>query len=212
MSRTFYAIFIDMEPTKIEEPTKGQSFWELLRFTIIAILIVVPIRLLVAEPFVVLGSSMVPIFDNANYLIVDKISYKLGNPKRYDVVVFKHQTGNSLEPTYVYYIKRIIGLPNETVDVESSQNKVTITNNEHPDGFELDQPFVKNIGGIDAHVALASDEYFVMGDNRSSSSDSRSWGPVKKEFITGKAFLRLLPLKKIGVSPGQYQKSDKQSQ
>ncbi len=188
-----------MEPKK----TKWQSFLELVRFAVIALIIVIPIRLFVAEPFVVSGGSMIPTFENSNYLIVDKISYKLSDPKRYDVVVFRYPNNQTQ-----FYIKRIIGLPGETIDVKSSQNEVTIKNKEHPEGFKLDQSFIKNIGGIDAHMILKSDEYFVMGDNRSGSSDSRYWGAVNKKFITGRAFLRLLPISKIGIWPGNYKPSE----
>lgn len=196
-----------MEPTKTEEitleKTGAQSFWELVRFALIALLIVIPVRVFVAEPFVVSGSSMVPTFENGDYLIVDKISYELGSTKRDDVVVFRYPG----DPTK-FFIKRIIGLPNETVEVKSSENQVIIINKEHPDGFKLDQFFVKNIGGIDARITLKEDEYFVMGDNRSGSSDSRYWGPVKKNLMTGRAFLRLLPVSKIDVLPGNYKQAD----
>lgn len=187
----------------VKEKTTAQSFWELVRFAVIALLVVIPIRVFVAEPFVVSGSSMVPTFQDANYLIVDKISYKLGNPSRDDVVVFKYP-----KDTTKYFIKRIIGLPGETVDVNSKENQVTITNKDHPDGFKLDQTFIKNIGGIDAHVTLGSDEYFVMGDNRGASSDSRYWGTVKRSLLTGRAFLRLLPINEINILPGSYHQTE----
>jgi signal peptidase I len=178
--------------------TKWQSFGELVRFAFIALIIVVPIRAFVAEPFIVSGSSMVPTFTNGDYLIIDKISYELGNPKRDDVVVFRYPGD-----TTKFFIKRVIGLPNETVDIKG--NDVTITNSEYPDGFKLDQPFVKNISNNEEHIVLKNDEYFVMGDNRSASSDSRAWGPVKRELFTGRAFLRLLPIKTIDLLPGNYQ-------
>lgn len=177
--------------------TKWQSFWELVRFAIIALIIVIPIRVLVAEPFIVSGSSMVPTFENGDYLIVDKISYKLSSPKRDDVVVFRYP-----KDTTKFFIKRIIGLPNETIDIKG--NDVTITNGTHKEGFKLDQPFVKNLGNNDTHFELKSDEYFVMGDNRSASSDSRYWGAVKKNLLAGRAFLRLLPVNEIGILPGSY--------
>lgn len=182
-----------MEPIK----TKMQSFWELVRFAAIALIIVIPIRLFIAEPFIVSGSSMVPTFENGDYLIIDKISYGLGDIKRYDVVVFKYPNDPSK-----FFIKRIIGLPNEIVDIKG--NDVTITNAEHKDGFKLDQPFVKNVANNDTHFELKSDEYFVMGDNRNASSDSRVWGAVKRNLLTGRAFLRLLPINKIDVLPGNY--------
>jgi signal peptidase I len=140
---------------------------------------------------------MVPTFQNGDYLIVDKISYELSSPKRDDVVVFKYPGD-----TTKFFIKRIIGLPNETVDIKG--NEVTITNGTHVQGFKLDQPFVKNPANNDTHFELKSDEYFVMGDNRSASSDSRYWGAVKRNLLTGKAFLRLLPINKIDFWPGNY--------
>lgn len=184
---------VAMEPIK----TKAQSFWELVRFAAIALIIVIPIRLFVAEPFIVSGLSMFPTFNNGDYLIVDKLSYELGNPKRDDVVVFRYPGD-----TTKFFIKRVIGLPNETVDIKG--NDVTITNGTHQQGFKLDQPFVQNSANNDTHFELKSDEYFVMGDNRSASSDSRYWGAVKRNLFQGKAFLRLLPINKIDVLPGNY--------
>jgi len=186
-----------MQQTK----TKWQSFWELVRFALIALIIVVPIRVLIAEPFIVSGTSMVPTFENGDYLIVDKISYKLSSPKRDDVVVFRYPND-----TTKFFIKRIIGLPNEAVDIKG--NEVTIINTEQPEGFTLSQPFVKNKANNDTHYVLKNDEYFVMGDNRSASSDSRYWGPVKKNLLTGRAFLQLLPLNKIRILPGQYNQAE----
>lgn len=186
-----------MEQTK----TRAQSFWELARFAIIALAIVVPIRVLIAEPFIVSGSSMVPTFTNGDYLIIDKISYELGNPKRDDVIVFRYPGD-----TTKFFIKRVIGLPNETLDIKG--NDVTITNGAHKEGFKLDQPFVKNPADNDTHFELKNDEYFVMGDNRGASSDSRYWGAVKRNLITGRAFLRLLPISGIDFWPGNYKQLD----
>jgi signal peptidase I len=181
--------------------TTGQSFWELVRFAFLALIIVFPIRAFVAEPFVVSGNSMIPTFQNGNYLIIDKISYVWSSPKRDDVIVFKYPNDQTK-----YFIKRIIGLPNETVDIKGSA--VIITNTEHPEGFTLNEPFVKNISNNTTHFELKGDEYFVMGDNRSGSSDSRYWGAVKRSLITGRAFLRLLPATEINVSPGHYQPTE----
>ena len=181
-----------------ENKSTKQSFWELVRFALLALLIVFPIRAFVAEPFVVSGSSMIPTFQNSNYLIVDKISYKFTDPERDDVVVFKYP----LDKTK-YFIKRIIGLPNETVDIKGSA--VTIINKDHKDGFTLNEPYVKNISQNEIHFELKNDEYFVMGDNRSASSDSRYWGAVPRTLLIGRAFLQLLPLHQINIFPGSYE-------
>ncbi|OGI95730.1 signal peptidase I [Candidatus Nomurabacteria bacterium RIFCSPLOWO2_01_FULL_42_17] len=186
-----------MEPTK----TRGQSFWELVRFIFLALIIVIPVRVLIAEPFVVSGNSMVPTFENADYLIVDKISYRFSEPKRDDIVIFRYPN----DPTK-FFIKRIIGLPQETVDIKGST--VTIINEKYKEGFTLNEPYVKNNANNLTHFELKNDEYFVMGDNRSGSSDSRSWGAVKRELITGKAFLRLLPIKKLSILPGNYKQTE----
>jgi signal peptidase I len=184
---------------KIPEKRSGwQSFWEMVRFALLALLIVVPIRAFVAEPFIVSGSSMVPTFQDGDYLVVDKLSYELGDPQRYDVTVFRYPN----DPTK-FFIKRIIGLPNETVDIQG--NVVTITNQDNPQGFVLEQPFVKNKSDNQTHFELKADEYFVMGDNRRASSDSRYWGAVNRELLTGRALVRLLPFNKINILPGNYQ-------
>ena len=186
-----------MEPVK----TKWQSFWELVRFALVALIVVVPIRVFVVEPFVVSGSSMVPTFKDSDYLIVDKLSYKLNDPKRDDIVIFRYPNDQKK-----FFIKRIIGLPEETVDITG--RIVTITNREHKDGFVLDEPYVKNISNNITHLELKSGEYFVMGDNRSGSSDSRYWGPVSRNLLVGKAFLRLLPINEIDILPGKYRQKN----
>jgi signal peptidase I len=196
----------------VKPQSAKQSISEIVRFILIAAIIVFPIRWFVADPFVVSGLSMFPTFNNGDYLIVDQLSYELGNPQRDDVVVFQYPLDPKNNPDRnffarffdpgKYFIKRVIGLPGETVDINGSA--VTITNAEHPAGFTLDEPFVQNLSNNDMHIVLKSDEYFVMGDNRSGSSDSRYWGPVKRNFFTGKALIRLAPLNKISVLPGKY--------
>lgn len=179
------------------EKTKKESFWELARFALLAVIIVIPIRMFVAQPFIVSGSSMVPTFIDGDYLIVDELSYRLGEPERGDVVIFRYPND-----TKKFFIKRIIGLPNDTIDVRGSE--ITITNEKHKNGFKLEQPYVKNSSENDIHLELKSDQYYVMGDNRTASSDSRYWGPVPKNLLVGKAFLRLLPINKIDYKPGNY--------
>jgi len=177
--------------------TKKESFWEIVRFAVIAVVIVIPIRMFVAQPFIVSGSSMVPTFQDGQYLIVDELSYEIGNPKRDDVVIFRYPND-----TKKFFIKRVIGLPNETVRLSGSE--ITIINGEHSEGFKLEQPYVENKSNNESEYVLKNDEYFVMGDNRTNSSDSRIWGPVPKKLMIGRAFLRLLPINKIDFLPGNY--------
>lgn len=185
------------EEKKVPAVKSNQSFWELFKFAIIALAIVVPVRIFIAQPFVVSGSSMVPTFENGEYLIVDEISYILGEPSRGDVVIFRYPND-----TKKFFIKRIIGLPGETVDVNG--NEVTIYNKENEEGIKLSQPYLKTSSGIKTHTELKDDEYFVMGDNRGASSDSRIWGPVSKNLLVGKAFVRLFPVNHIDLMPGDY--------
>lgn len=180
-----------------------QSLWELVRFALIAIAIVIPIRIFIAQPFIVSGSSMIPTFENGQYLIIDEISYRFNDPERDDVVVFRYPND-----TKKFFIKRIIGLPNETVDIKG--NAVIITNEKYPSGLILDQSFIENTANNNTHLKLKDGEYFVMGDNRSASSDSRYWGAVSKKLIMGKVFLRLFPINKIEVLPGSYKQIESQ--
>ena len=195
----------EASPNNIARTSKPQSGWqsflELIRFAVIAVAIVIPIRLYVAQPFIVSGSSMVPTFENSEYLIVDEISYRLGNPARGDVTIFRYPN----DPTK-FYIKRIIGLPGETVKI--NQGVVTILNKENPEGFTLEEPYIKDKGGSNKELVLKEKEYFVMGDNRGASSDSRSWGPVHRKFLIGRAFLRLFPVTKVGMLPGNYKQAE----
>ncbi len=187
-----------MQENNLENTSsKKQSVWELIRFALLALVIVIPVRILVAQPFVVSGSSMLPTFENGDYLIIDELSYRLSDPKRLDVVVFKYPNDTSK-----YFIKRIIGLPGETVVV--SGNEVTVINEENPEGMKIDQSYVKYEGGGNATTTLKADEYFVMGDNRPASSDSRYWGAVNRKHLVGKPAVRLLPIGKVGITPGDY--------
>ena len=188
---------INREKIPEEEKTGIQSFWELVRFVIIAIVIVIPIRIFIAQPFIVSGSSMVPTFQDGQYLVVDEISYRFSEPKRDDVIVFRYPND-----TKKFFIKRIIGLPNETVDIKGSE--ITIINKEHPEGLKLDQPYVQNTSNNNMSFQLKDGEYFVMGDNRSASSDSRYWGAVPKKDLVGRVLVRLLPINKIDLLPGNY--------
>ncbi len=171
------------------------AFKEILTFIVLAVIIVVPIRLFVAQPFVVEGESMHPTFESTDYLIVDELTYHLSAPKRGDVIIFRYPG----DPN-VFYIKRIIGLPGETVHIDHGVTTVTKT-----DGttISLNEPYVvAEDATYTQDSALGADQYFVMGDNRPRSSDSRIWGPLPKKNIVGRAYIRLLPFGEVGVLPG----------
>lgn len=163
---------------------KREYFLTLLEFVILLVLVVFPIRFFIFEPFLVRGQSMEPNYHNFDYLIVDKLSYLLRKPQRGEVVVFKPPFDD-----HIYYIKRIIGLPGEKIVIEES--KITIFNKEHPQGFVLNEDYLQNhytLGKVE--VNLGPDEYFVLGDNREVSYDSRKWGPVKRERIIGRVIFQ----------------------
>ena len=189
-------------PTKDIVTKKNYSFrdeaWETFRFLCIAIVIVVPIRLFIAQPFIVSGASMDPTFKDKQYLIVDELSYHLGDPLRGDVVIFKYPRNPKQ-----YFIKRVIGLPGETVIV-NGQGQVFIKDTDGNITLTLDEPYVEHMKDDSVELKLGLGEYFMMGDNRSGSFDSRSWGAVDRELIVGKAFLRLFPLTELAVLPGQF--------
>lgn len=150
---------------KTEEKTKEEKFnlkreiWEFFKFAFLAAVIVVPIRLWIAQPFIVQGSSMVPTFHDGDYLIINEIGYRFSEPERGDVIVFRYPKNPSQ-----FYIKRIAYLPGEDIN----------------------------------DVTLQKDEYYVLGDNKAASSDSRYWGPVKKDLIIGRAMIRLWPIAGLG--------------
>lgn len=166
---------------------KSTNFWkELAQLVLIALLIVVPFRIYIAQPFIVDGASMDPTFEDGQYLIVDELSYHFRDPERGEVMVFKYPLDTSK-----YFIKRIIGLPGEKVSI--NEGVITITNSEHPEGFIINEPYVKLTKADTKEVTLKDKEYFVMGDNRLQSADSRMWGAVPREDIIGRPFARFFP-------------------
>ncbi len=180
---------------EVKNDKKESSFW---RFSSILLVVLLGLRFFAFGPFLVYGSSMEPNFETGDYLIVDELTYRLDNPKRGDVIVLTPPI--AAEKGNTHFIKRVIGLPGETITVHGDE--VIIKNAENPNGFRLVEPYVKFQSAREATYTLASDEYFVMGDNREVSSDSRIWGPLKRDAITGKAFMRLYPFNEIGIFPG----------
>jgi len=186
------------ENTSQDAPKKGNFavVVELLQFVVIAVILVVGIRAYVAQPFIVSGDSMIPNFENGQYLIVDEFSYHLRTPERGEVVVFKYPRDNSK-----FFIKRIIGLPGETVTIEDQIVSIT----EGDKTTILDEPYIQGKTFKNTALDLKEEEYFVLGDNREASSDSRSWGAVREELIVGRALVRLLPVTKLSLLPGVHE-------
>lgn len=172
-------------------------FIEILRFAVIALIIVLPIRMFVAQPFIVSGASMENTFHNNEYLIVDQLTYQFEDPERGDVVVFRYPKDPSK-----FFIKRVIGLPHDTVTING--NNVTITNDTFPQGKTINEPYLYTETDSNLTVHLGPGEYFVMGDNRGASSDSRVWGTLPEDKIIGRALLRLLPISEADIFPGAH--------
>ncbi len=185
-----------MEPTITTRPNRFWVFLENILYIGAAIGLALLIQAFIIRPFIVSGNSMDPNIKDKQYLIVDEISYKLSEPSRGDVIVFKAPP----EPSK-YYIKRIIGLPGETVSINGTT--ITISNAAHPDGFVLQESFITHTHNDILTVKVPVDSYFVMGDNRSGSYDSRAWGMLPKANIRGRALLRLLPLTAIDYLPAK---------
>jgi len=167
----------------------------------ISLAIILPVRYFLIQPFYVKGASMEPNFHDNEYLIIDELSYRFNEPQRGQVVVFRYPR-NPQE----YFIKRIIALPGEQVMIKDG--KITIFNDESPEGFSLSESYLPS--GLatnydsEEKVAVGPDEYFVLGDNRGASKDSRSFGPVSKDFVTGKVLLRGWPVSKLTIFDNNY--------
>ncbi|MES2014763.1 MAG: signal peptidase I [Patescibacteria group bacterium] len=168
-----------------------------IKFALIALLIVIPVRWFVAQPFIVRGASMVPTFLNNEYLIVDQLTYHFEAPKRGDVIIMRYP-----KDTSVFFIKRIIGLPNETVEIAGKT--VTIMRGAGTTPITLDESFIDPSRMRDEYktYTLGPTEYFVMGDNRRESADSRAWGNLPKSDIVGRPVLRLWPPTRMNIFPG----------
>ena len=168
---------------------------DLFTLAFLIVVVVIPIRLFIVSPFVVDGESMHPTFENLNYLIVDELVYDFHAPARGDVIVFRYPGDPS-----IFYIKRIIGLPGETVSITNGIVTITTVDGQ---SLTLTEPYVVNEDvTYTKNVTLNAGEYFVMGDNRPNSSDSRVWGPLPRNDIVGRVDLRLLPLNNMGFFPG----------
>ena len=185
------------EDNKEEAPEQEQSIWRSLGGTLLYLLVIVlltwVIVTFVGQRTKVDGHSMEPTLSDGDNLIVDKLSYRFRDPERYDIIVFPYQHAEN-----TYYIKRIIGLPGETVQVIDGYMYIN--------GKKLDEHYgaeVMEDPGIAAEpIKLGDDEYFVLGDTRNHSSDSRvaSVGVLTRDMLIGRAWVRIYPFNKIGVT------------
>lgn len=173
-----------------ESAKKENSIWEFIKVIIISVAIVLPVRTYIAQPFIVSGASMEPNFYDGEYLIIDELTYAFRPPQRGEVIVFRYP----LNPSE-FFIKRIVGLPGETIEIK---NGAVLINDE-----VLPEPYMPQGAGKktlpNLKIKLAQNEYFVLGDNRSRSSDSRFWGALPQEKIMGRALVRLWPVAHAGV-------------
>lgn len=186
-----------------ETPRRGRflsEVWEIARVLLISAAVVLPIRYFIAQPFIVRGASMEPNFEDREYLIVDELSYYMRPPKRGEAIIFRYPKDPSQ-----FFIKRIIGLPGEKIQIQ--KGKVMISNSAYPEGFVLDESYLEPPGRLtrpDGTHTLDAEEYFVLGDNRDFSSDSRIWGPLERKFMVGRAFFRAWPASRFGILSGGF--------
>jgi signal peptidase I len=170
--------------------------WETLKIVIIALAIVVPVRYFLFQPFFVRGQSMEPNFENGDYLIVDELSYRLRAPERGEAIVFKYPFDTTQR-----YIKRIIGLPGETVEIKDGKIIIDEVNKEQLILNESDYLASDVLTAGNLKITLGNEEYFVLGDNRPVSSDSRRWGVVPKSDIIGRVYFRAWPFENFEKIP-----------
>lgn len=182
-----------------EKPSLSENIIEFIQTLVVFAAIGTAIYLFIAQPHKVSGASMFPNFKDGDYIITDKVSYKIGNPERGDIVVFHNPNEESQD-----FIKRVIGVPGDRVKVESGRVYVNDKLLTEP---YLQTEVVTNPGAFlqdGSEVIVPEGRFLVFGDNRLLSSDSRAWGFITKEEIIGKVFLRYWPQDAIGFYPAAY--------
>ncbi len=176
---------------------KQNTIWEYVRtmvYTVIAMIVIYVLLSLVGQRTIVSGNSMYPRLKNNDNILVNKLAYKFDDVERFDVVIFPHY--NEAMKKDVFYVKRVIGLPGELVRVDKGLiyiNGELLT--EYYGCYDEELPYYNGIAGEEIYVG--EDEYFVLGDNRNNSEDSRTFGCIKKDELTGKAFLKIYPFSDI---------------
>ncbi|MFZ2193112.1 MAG: signal peptidase I [Candidatus Moraniibacteriota bacterium] len=189
----------------------GGFVLEIIKIILLAFIIIVPIRVFLFQPFFVQGASMEPTFENEQYLIINEFGFKKTTIGIKDINLFSVNPFRKIERQKVlvfrypknpkqYFIKRVIGLPGEKIEIKNGA--VKIFNTENPNGFVLDEGSylskdVRTVG--DMTMTLKDTEYFMMGDNRMFSSDSRYWGPIADNLIIGEVLIRAWPLNEIKI-------------
>ncbi len=167
---------------------------DIIKISIIALILAGVARYFLVQPFFVEGASMEPNFLDGEYLLVDEISYYFKTVERGEVIVFHYPLDASK-----YYIKRVVGLSGETVEIRNG--KVIIYNSDNPDGFFINESYLlrEGITTGDIKKKLGKNEYFVLGDNRQFSSDSRQWGTLPRNDIVGRVWIRAWPVAKATI-------------
>lgn len=181
------------ESSFIWSDLKDFSF-DTIKIIVISLIIIVGIRTFIMQPFFVNGQSMEPNFYDGDYLIVNEIDYRFNDPKRGDVIVFHYP-----KDPQQFFIKRIIGLPGERIEIKN--NEITIYSKESPEGLALGEDYLSQSAVISGSYSqeLKNDEYYVLGDNRMASADSRVWGVLEERYIVGKAWIRAWPFGEFSV-------------
>ena len=182
------------QETNTTPTTFKSTIWEILKTVVVVGACAALIRTFLLQPFIVDGRSMAPNFATNDYLLIDKLSYRFRDPARGEIVVF-HPPVDPQES----YIKRVIGLPGERLTIDNGI--VTVYNTDNPNGKSLHESYLSSTALADfsrqhqdLDVTLTENEYFVMGDNRGASTDSRVFGPITRAEIQGRSLIRLFPV------------------
>lgn len=179
----------------------GRFTVEVVKVVVVALAIIIPVRVFLFQPFQVNGQSMLPNFEDRDYLVIDEITYRFRDPERGEVVVFRYPKDRTQ-----YFIKRIIGLPGETIRVRDGSLFLVVDGTETKVDEETYLPSTTATTGNEQEVVLGEDEYYVLGDNRSASSDSRSWGALPRSDIVGRAWVRAWPFSRAsGIETPTYE-------
>ena len=171
----------------------GLFFLEVIKVVVLAAITVSFVRYFLFKPFYVKGESMVPNFQPSDYLIIDELSYRFRSPQRGEAIVFRAP----MQVKKDYYLKRVIGLPGERIQVED--NKIIVFNQEHPKGVLVKEEYIVEDTPGSVSYVLGEDQYFVLGDNRDASYDSRRFGPIHKDAIVGRTWIRGWPIDTVEI-------------